>query len=64
MTALLDQVRAGLRDPFAATVAVGPALLTRAEARAIERALGRKVVERRLRLPRIAIIWRGVEVLR
>lgn len=62
--ALLDQVRAGLRDPFADAIVVGPAVLTRAEARAVERALGRKVVERRLRLPRLSIVWRGVEVVR
>lgn len=62
--ALLADIRAGLRDPFAATVAVGACVLTRAEARAIERALGRKVVERRVRLPLVSIVWRGVEVVR
>lgn len=37
--ALLDQLRAGLAHPFADAIAVGPAVLTRAEARAVERAL-------------------------
>jgi hypothetical protein len=60
MGRLLDGVRKGLADPFADTIKVGPSVLTRAEARAIERALSVRVTERRLRLPRVTIIWRGV----
>jgi hypothetical protein len=39
---LLRQVRRGLADPFAATVRVPMTVLTRAEARAVERMLSRR----------------------
>lgn len=36
---LLEEIRAGLASPFADRIAVGASVLTRAEARAVERAL-------------------------
>lgn len=42
MSALLREVRRGLRDPFADTVRLPVTYLTRAEARAVERVLSRR----------------------
>ena len=41
-SSLLADIRAGLHNPFAPTVALGATVITRAEARAIERALSAK----------------------
>lgn len=59
---LLDQVREGLAaDPFGDMIPVMQTTMTRAEARAVERALCAPRV-RRVRLPRIEIVFRGMEV--
>lgn len=55
---LLADIRAGLAQPFADRISVGPAVLSRAEARAVERALTCSAQ------PRAAVFAGGVWVKR
>lgn len=43
----LEQLRRALRDPFADPVTIGESVVTRADARAIERLMTRRVQEAR-----------------
>jgi hypothetical protein len=57
---MLDAIRAGLADPFAQQIVLPEAVLTRAEARAVERALSGAARPARAR--RIRFTFFGVEV--
>jgi hypothetical protein len=59
---MLDDVRAGLADPFAQQIVLPGAVLTRAQARAVERALSGAA--RPLRARRVCVTFLGVEVVR
>jgi hypothetical protein len=59
---MLEDIRAGLADPFAQLIEIPFTVLTRAEARAVERALSGAERPERTRRGRFTFL--GVEVVR